>query len=105
MYAQNFGSGEKWVPAKVVKVLGPHSCQVELLEDKCVWHRHIENLRHHYVEDSFLTADAPTSTAPRTPVEYLSFPVPNTGLLPAGHHRLNRFAVFGIGSYIWQSLQ
>ena len=28
VYAQNFGSGEKWIPAKVVKVLGPRSCKV-----------------------------------------------------------------------------
>ena len=105
VYAQNFGSGEKWVPAKVVKVLGPRSCEVELWEDKRVWRRHIENLRHRYVEDSLLTADAPISTAPRTPVEYPSFPVPNTGRarVPAppppaprqslrGHCRPNRFS-------------
>ena len=76
VYAQNFGSGEKWVPAKVVEVLGPRSCEVELWEDKRVWRRHIENLRHRYVEDSLLTADAPNSTAPRTPVEYPSFLFP-----------------------------
>ena len=31
VYAQNFGSGEKWIPARVIKVLGPHSVKVELL--------------------------------------------------------------------------
>lgn len=76
VYAQNFGPGEKWLPATVVKVHGPRVFEVELREDKRLWRRHIENLHHRYVDDSSLQDGSSFQEAPRSPLEYPSFPAP-----------------------------
>ena len=77
VYTRNYGQGEKWLPAKVIKKLGSQLFTVELVQNKMVWRRHLNQLRQRYGEDSDLlgTEKNTSSQAPREPIEYPFFPV------------------------------
>ena len=77
VYARKYGQGEKWLPAKIIKKLGSQLFTVELLQNKMVWHRHLNQLRQRYGKDSDLlgTEKNTSSQTPREPIEYPFFPV------------------------------
>ena len=54
VYAQNFGSGNTWLPARVVEVMGPWQYQVELLHSERVWRCHVDQLRKCHVNEEDL---------------------------------------------------
>ena len=49
VYVRNFGKGdEKWLSGKIVRVTGPLSYEIELL-DKGVVKQHVDHMRRRYV--------------------------------------------------------
>ncbi|XP_060546776.1 gypsy retrotransposon integrase-like protein 1 [Pantherophis guttatus] len=58
VYAQNFGTDNKWVPGHICQLTGPYSYRVQL-EDGRIWRRHVNQLRRRMP----LTTDLPCKQA------------------------------------------
>ena len=71
VFAQNFsktGNDPKWLPGTIVRVTGPLSYEVELM-DKSTVHRHVDNVRSRSTP-----VNSPESTSPPSSSEMLYYP-------------------------------
>ena len=75
VYARNYGSGSKWLPAMVTEVTGPVSYKVEILENQAMWRRHKDQLRKCHCNP-----DTQVSVAPES--DHVDFPSPLTNQPP-----------------------
>ncbi|XP_026577897.1 uncharacterized protein K02A2.6-like [Pseudonaja textilis] len=70
VYDRNYAGDPLWVPGQVISVTGPKSYRI-LLDNGCMWHQHIDQLRRHWrrtTEDpQFPPYERSTQRTPRVP--------------------------------------